>query len=129
MFVFSSTDWTTPLTPPPPNHHHHQVHHLYQNRQQQHHVAGGNAAAAAAAADVPTITTAEDSTVAALSLRLQAELRAAKSRHLSCTEVLLPPELLERVAAEMVSMSEKEPCGIRGCSVFIEFEDEPSNSR
>lgn len=90
-------------------------------------VANTNAAAAAAA--VPTISTAEDSTVAAIAQRLQAELRAAKSRHLSCTEVLLPPELLERIAAEMVSMSEKEPCGIRGCSVFIEFEDEPSSSR
>lgn len=62
-------------------------------------------------------------------MRLQGELRSAKSRHLACTEVLLPADLLHRVAGEMVRMSEKEPCGIRGCSVFIEFEDEPGNSR
>lgn len=70
-----------------------------------------------------------DSTVQALSLRLQNELRMAKSRHLACTEVLLPSDLLPRIASEMVEMSEKEPCGIRGCSLFIEFEDEPGNTR
>lgn len=65
----------------------------------------------------------------ALAGRLQSELRAAKSQHLVCTEVLLPADLLNRVADEMVSMSEKEPCGIRGCTVYIEFEDEPANTR
>lgn len=65
----------------------------------------------------------------ALAIRLQSELRAAKSQHLICTEVLLPADLLSRVADEMVSMSEKEPCGIRGCTVYIEFEDEPTNTR
>lgn len=62
-------------------------------------------------------------------MRLQNELRLAKRRHLACTEVLLPADLLRRVASEMIKLSEKEPCGIRGCAVFIEFEDEPSNSR
>lgn len=62
-------------------------------------------------------------------MRLQNELRLAKRRHLACTEVLLPADLLLRVASEMIKLSEKEPCGIRGCAVFIEFEDEPSNSR
>ncbi|CAD7081424.1 unnamed protein product [Hermetia illucens] len=71
----------------------------------------------------------DDASLNALSLRLQDELRAAKSRHLACTEVLLPADLLQRVAAEMIKVSEKEPCGIRGCSVYIEFEDEPSNTR
>ncbi|XP_055694011.1 protein charybde-like [Lutzomyia longipalpis] len=65
----------------------------------------------------------------ALSLRLQNELKSAKSQHLACTEVLLPADLLRRVASEMLSMSEKEPCGIRGCTIYIEFEEEPSNSR
>lgn len=62
-------------------------------------------------------------------MRLQSELRTAKSRHLACTEVLLPFDLLERVASDMIILSEKEPCGIRGCTVYIEFEDEPSNTR
>lgn len=64
-----------------------------------------------------------------LSQRLQAELRAAKSRHLACTEVNLPWDLTPRIAAEIIKTSEKEPCGVRGCSVFIEFADEPNNTR
>lgn len=100
------TDWITPLTPPSSTHN---------NKH----------------ADITTLTTTinNDTTIQALSTRLQSELRAAKSRHLSCTEVLLPADLLQRVANEMVLMSEKEPCGIRGCSLFIEFEEEPSNTR
>ncbi|XP_037933319.1 protein scylla [Teleopsis dalmanni] len=64
-----------------------------------------------------------------LSLRLLDELRAAKSRHLTCTEVSLPCDLTPRIAAEIIRVSEKEPCGIRGCTIYIEFEDEPNNSR
>ncbi|XP_061392537.1 protein scylla-like [Musca vetustissima] len=64
-----------------------------------------------------------------LSLRLLDELRAAKSRHLSCTEVSLPCDLTPRIAAEILRLSEKEPCGLRGCTIYIEFEDEPNNSR
>jgi RTP801 C-terminal region len=77
--------------------------------------------------DTPVIE--HENALAALSMRLQDELRAAKSRHLACTEVLLPADLLHRVSLDMVRLSEKEPCGIRGCSIFIEFEDEPGNTR
>lgn len=69
------------------------------------------------------------SAVQDLSVRLLDELRAAKSRHLTCTEVSLPCDLTTRVAAEIITVSEKEPCGIRGCTIYIEFEDEPQNSR
>lgn len=58
-----------------------------------------------------------------LSARLQTELRAAKSRHLACTEVSLPWDLTTRIAAEMIRTSEREPCGVRGCAIFIDFED------
>ncbi|XP_055857278.1 protein charybde-like [Episyrphus balteatus] len=71
----------------------------------------------------------DDASVNALSIRLQSELRAAKSRHLACTEVSLPWDLTPRIAAEIIRVSEKEPCGIRGCTIYIEFEDEPSNTR
>ncbi|KAH8340355.1 hypothetical protein KR074_004769, partial [Drosophila pseudoananassae] len=64
-----------------------------------------------------------------LSIRLLDELRAAKSRHLTCTEVSLPCDLTPNVARDIVRVSEKEPCGIRGCTIYIEFEDEPQNSR
>jgi hypothetical protein len=79
---------------------------------------------------IPILSTSpHEDALQALTLRLQNELRAAKSRHLACTEVLLPSDLLHRIASEMFEMSEKEPCGIRGCSLFIEFEDEPDNTR
>lgn len=99
-------DWVTPLTPP-------------------------SATLSNKHPDITTLTADinNDATIQALSTRLQSELRQAKSRHLSCTEVLLPSDLLHRVSNEMVSMSEKEPCGIRGCSLYIEFEEEPSNTR
>uniref|UniRef100_A0A1S4H852 Uncharacterized protein n=1 Tax=Anopheles gambiae TaxID=7165 RepID=A0A1S4H852_ANOGA len=64
-----------------------------------------------------------------LTQRLESELRIAKRQHLACTEVLLPADLLPRISAEMFEQSEKEPCGIRGCTIYIEFEDEPDNTR
>lgn len=64
-----------------------------------------------------------------LAQQLQQELKEAKSRHLDCTEVLLPADLLQRIASDMLVKSEKEPCGIRGCTIFIEFQEEPNNVR
>lgn len=71
----------------------------------------------------------DETALQSLMFRLQEELRRAKSQHLACTEVLLPSDLLNRIASEMVVMSEKEPCGIRGSTIYIEFEDEPNNTR
>ncbi|KNC28348.1 Protein scylla [Lucilia cuprina] len=59
-----------------------------------------------------------------LSLLLLAELRAAKTRNLTCTEVSLPSDLTQRIATDIVRVSEREPCGIRGCTVFVEYEEE-----
>ncbi|XP_030238704.1 protein charybde isoform X2 [Drosophila navojoa] len=64
-----------------------------------------------------------------LSQQLQAKLRDAKSQHLACTEVTLPNNLMQRIAAEIIRMSEREPCGERACTIFIEFESEPNNVR
>ncbi|XP_016991642.2 protein charybde [Drosophila rhopaloa] len=69
------------------------------------------------------------SAVRELSHQLQAQLRDAKRRHLSCTEVTLPNDLTQRIAAEIIRMSEREPCGERACTLFIEFESEPNNVR
>jgi len=69
------------------------------------------------------------SAVRELSQQLQAQLRDAKRRHLSCTEVTLPNDLTQRIAAEIIRMSEREPCGERACTLFIEFESEPNNVR
>uniref|UniRef100_A0A0A9XQZ5 Protein charybde n=1 Tax=Lygus hesperus TaxID=30085 RepID=A0A0A9XQZ5_LYGHE len=57
----------------------------------------------------------------ALARRLETELRAAKSAQLSCGEVLLPSDLLQRVAAEVLALAEVEPCGLRGCTLYVEF--------
>ncbi|KAH8299845.1 hypothetical protein KR044_006855 [Drosophila immigrans] len=67
--------------------------------------------------------------VNALSLGLLDKLREAKARHLTCTEVSLPCDLTPSIAAEIIRVSAKEPCGLRGCTIYIEFEDEPQNSR
>lgn len=77
--------------------------------------------------DLSTNLNSENGLLQNLAYRLQSTLRIAKNEHLAYTEVLLPSNLLEKVAAEMIVMSEKEPCGIRGCTLYIEFEDEPSN--
>ncbi|EDV51415.1 protein charybde [Drosophila erecta] len=66
------------------------------------------------------------SAVRELSQQLQAQLRDAKRRHLACTEVTLPNDLTQRIAAEIIRMSEREPCGERACTLFIEFESEPN---
>lgn len=62
------------------------------------------------------------SDVATLTRRLEQELRAAKRTHLSCGEVLLPCGLLQRVARDIATMAESEPCGLRGCHLYVLFE-------
>ncbi|XP_034655712.1 protein charybde isoform X1 [Drosophila subobscura] len=69
------------------------------------------------------------SAVRDLSQKLQCQLRDAKQRHLACTEVNLPADLTERIAAEIIRMSDREPCGERACTLFIEFESEPNKVR
>lgn len=54
---------------------------------------------------------------------LMATLRDAKERHLECTEVLLPCDMLERIAIDMLSASDEEACGIRGANIRIEFDN------
>lgn len=103
------------------SHHHHHHHHHHQASQE-------NSQPLEPATIALTASPHEDA-LQALSARLETELRTAKRRHLACTEVLLPADLLPRIASQMFELSEKEPCGIRGCTVYIEFEDEPDNSR
>lgn len=62
-------------------------------------------------------------------MRLLDELRAAKSRHLACTEVSLPCDLTPRIALDILRLAREEVNGLRDCTIYIEFEDEPNNSR
>lgn len=151
FFCFLFTDWTTPLTPPSTHHHRHYHNHqelstsltqsslsltdnIINHANNNEDKTASNVTNTADSNHVNTqiaafFNIADDDTLQVLTSRLQNELRTAKSQHLACTEVLLPVDLLHRVASEMIVMSEKEPCGIRGCTVYIEFEDEPSNTR
>lgn len=101
------------------NHHHHSHHQAAQQENSQ----------PLEPATIALTASPHEDALQALSARLESELRTAKRRHLACTEVLLPADLLPRIASQMFELSEKEPCGIRGCTVYIEFEDEPDNSR
>lgn len=64
-----------------------------------------------------------------LAFSLEKELRDAKAALMTCTEVLLPCQLLQQIAIEMLEQADSEPCGIRGSNIIIEFEDEPGSSR
>ncbi|XP_073839400.1 uncharacterized protein isoform X1 [Musca autumnalis] len=76
-----------------------------------------------------TTTALQTAAVQELSLRLLEELRAAKSRHLACTEVSLPCDLTPRIALDILRLAREETHGLRECTIYIEFEDEPNNSR
>ncbi|KAL9703581.1 hypothetical protein quinque_007099 [Culex quinquefasciatus] len=130
------SDFRTPLMPIPANsnktaNQRHQTQQQQQSGNQQHQqqqASQENYQPQEPATIALTASPHEDA-LQALAARLETELRTAKRRHLVCTEVLLPADLLPRIAAQMFELSEKEPCGIRGCTVYIEFEDEPENSR
>lgn len=70
----------------------------------------------------------DPSAVQSLTKLLESELKSAKSNHLACGEVLLPSDLLKRVAQDIYFQAEKEPCGVRGCMLYINFETEESNT-
>ncbi|KAF2898735.1 hypothetical protein ILUMI_07441 [Ignelater luminosus] len=63
-----------------------------------------------------------EAAVNGLSKRLETELREAKHTHLACGEVLLPCGLLQRISRDIISMAESEPCGLRGCTLYLNFE-------
>lgn len=53
-------------------------------------------------------------------------LYRAKSTRLQCSKVLVPKELTTRVAQEALTLSLNEPCGLRGCIIYVNVE---SNSK
>jgi hypothetical protein len=60
-------------------------------------------------------------TIRSLTLKLEETLRSAKKEHLGCIEVLLPPDLLTRIAKDVLHMAETEPCGLRGALILLYF--------
>lgn len=67
--------------------------------------------------------------IEALSKRLEAELRTAKRTHLSVGEVLLPNGLTRAIAQDMFQLADVEPCGLKGCTLYINFEAEELKTR
>lgn len=107
QFIFKGSTWT-PVTLTPPK-----SAKITQKEEEDFHLPSFNDEAIQQVADM-----------------LMNTLRDAKNRHLlSFTEVLLPCELLPSVGLEMLVSSDEEACGIRGCNIIIEFEDETGNKR
>ncbi|KAM8939754.1 DNA damage-inducible transcript 4-like protein [Pelodytes ibericus] len=48
----------------------------------------------------------------------------AKRTKLQCSQVLVPKELTTRVAQEVLKLSLNEPCGLRGCILYVKMESE-----
>ncbi|XP_076348921.1 DNA damage-inducible transcript 4-like protein isoform X2 [Tachypleus tridentatus] len=60
--------------------------------------------------------------------KLENCLRQAKLE-LHCAEVLIPSNLTHRIAENIVRMSEREPCGLRGCVLYIDLEEKKLSRR
>lgn len=59
-----------------------------------------------------------------LANRLESELKHAKRQHFSTVgDVLLPHGLTRNIARTMYILAETEPCGLRGCTMLINFEE------
>lgn len=114
------------------NHHHNSAsggHHYHYHHHHHHHQASSENQYPLEPATIALTASPHEDALQKLTQRLESELRIAKRQHLACTEVLLPADLLPRISSQMFELSEKEPCGIRGCTIYIEFEDEPDNTR
>jgi len=57
-----------------------------------------------------------------LEMRLESALHSTKENILH-TEILLPDDLIGRIAQDMSRMSENEPCGLNGSTIFINLEN------
>ncbi|RZC43186.1 RTP801 C domain containing protein [Asbolus verrucosus] len=67
--------------------------------------------------------------VEALSKRFAEELKKAKRAHLACGEVLLPTDLTRALARDVYALAEAEPCGLKGCTIYINFENGDDSRR
>ncbi|KAM4053787.1 DNA damage-inducible transcript 4-like protein [Anomaloglossus baeobatrachus] len=54
---------------------------------------------------------------------LENSLYRAKRAKLQCSKVLVPKELTTKVAQEALKLSLNEPCGLRGCIIYVYLEN------
>ena len=56
--------------------------------------------------------------------KIESTLKKAKeNKTLPCTEILSPQQLIHQIAQDIIAMAESEPCGIRGCVLYINLEE------
>lgn len=66
--------------------------------------------------------TTEDQTCQQLAKMFENCLSRAKKTTLHCSNVLVPEKLTKRIAREVLRLAACEPCGLRGCILFIHLE-------
>ncbi|XP_066576355.1 DNA damage-inducible transcript 4-like protein [Amia ocellicauda] len=66
----------------------------------------------------------EDRTCQHLAKMFESCLSRAKKTKLHCSEVLVPEKLTRRIARDVLRLSSGEPCGLRGCILYIHLEVE-----
>lgn len=54
--------------------------------------------------------------------RIQQTLRVVRDQQLKC-EILVPCGLIKKIAQDIVHMAYYEPCGLRGCMLYINLEE------
>lgn len=64
-----------------------------------------------------------------LGKRLEGSLREARLKSILRGEVLLPSELTQKIASDVFKMAEVEPCGLKGCVIYILLEEQSSCRR
>ncbi|KAI1293697.1 DNA damage-inducible transcript 4-like protein [Halotydeus destructor] len=58
-----------------------------------------------------------------IATKIEVELKEAKRTSLDCGEVLVPCNLTQQIAQDIMAMSESEPCGLRGGVMYINLEE------
>jgi len=60
-----------------------------------------------------------ESIVQQIAAKIEERIREAKRTSLECGEVLVPCNLTQQIAHDVITMSESEPCGLRGGVLFV----------
>ncbi|KAI4808603.1 hypothetical protein KUCAC02_000657 [Chaenocephalus aceratus] len=71
----------------------------------------------------------EDITCQQLAKIFENSLSQAKTTILHCSYVLVPEKLTQRIAGEVLQLAACEPCGLRGCILYVHLEMENGYKR
>ncbi|XP_067136273.1 DNA damage-inducible transcript 4-like protein [Centruroides vittatus] len=71
----------------------------------------------------------EVATCSLLSQRLESALREAKLKSVLTSEILIPCNLTHRISLDVIKMAEVEPCGLKGCVIYILLDDRSTCKR